>query len=394
MLQAASSRSPRPRSPRTPTAPRRRIFSDAGAKGIRARRAEDVRPRCVRQPPASPFPFLVRRPWRADSAPATLGAYREQIGAVEIQAEYRFRLHEQQLLVVYAEALPDLRKLDVALSKRCLKPATSGSSALRSPRNPPAPAHPGASAIADHRRPGFFADSAVAGHQDPGRTCFDPPDDRGEPLAAAVPFRLATPPYDLHCIERKSHMSVTLNNRDRNLLDAVLALRDDPSLGHEVYSERQAKRTSILRAFVPTRNALVYSARGEPLRLAGPDPIYDVAGCSQSLTLNVQGEQLSACVTSVQAGDTTILHRGNGQTPIRETFDRDGVVLDVPVPARPEMLRALRGRSLSMHIDFEALEGDSQYEDGRSMFHATVARISGVELAKGGEGDCQVRLID
>jgi hypothetical protein len=154
-------------------------------------------------------------------------------------------------------------------------------------------------------------------------------------------------------------------------------------------------KTSILRGFIPTAKAPMFeNADGERIQIAGD--VDEVFGCSESLTLNFRGERLSASVTPVRAGDRIVLKRGEGQRDINESFDTDGILLTVPVPAQREMVSGLRGRSIPLCIDFEGLSG--AYRDGRggrAFLLATNARIAGLRLAaSAAEADCTLSLID
>ncbi len=133
---------------------------------------------------------------------------------------------------------------------------------------------------------------------------------------------------------------------------------------------------------------------GERIQLAGD--FEDVHGCSESLTLNLRGDLLSVCVTSVKAGDRVIVKRGGGMRDISETFAEDGVLLTAPVPARRELLAALRvARTVPLCISFEGLSGGYRTRGGRSYFLATDVRIAGVKLAATDEdADCELTLID
>ena len=239
------------------------VSATRGPKPFATAARKTSRPPCARQPPASPFPFLQCGDlWRMHCAlngrPLPRGARRRPGPGPRRCRPPRAAGHGPLRRCSRAQASRGRREGCQGLACLARRMAIPYRPCRGSPTRRWTPCHLDPRVTPD-RRPACARSSGRSAAPSGRKTCFDPPDGRGEPLAAAVSFRLATPPYDLHCIERKSHMSVTLNNRDRNLLDAVLALRDDPSLGHEVYSERQAKRTSILRAFVPTRNALVYT---------------------------------------------------------------------------------------------------------------------------------------
>jgi hypothetical protein len=148
-------------------------------------------------------------------------------------------------------------------------------------------------------------------------------------------------------------------------------------------------RTSILRAFLPTSGALAYTPGGERFRFVGRDPIYDVAGCSKSLSLDFRGERLNVSVTSVQAGDTVVLKRGDGLRDVVLTAKADGILLDAPIRARPEMLRTLRGQRIQLDVDFQPETYD------RLSGVATVARVARLKLAAAGEkGDCELTFIE
>jgi hypothetical protein len=154
-------------------------------------------------------------------------------------------------------------------------------------------------------------------------------------------------------------------------------------------------RTSLLRGFFPTAKAPAFeNADGRIIKLAGG--VEEVFGCSESLTFNFRGELLSACVTRVQPGDRVVLKRGDGQRDISESFDKEGILLSIPVPARPEMLRGLRGRPIPLCIDFQGTSGAWRNGcNGRHFFLATGARIAGVSLAATPEeADCELSLID
>ena len=154
-------------------------------------------------------------------------------------------------------------------------------------------------------------------------------------------------------------------------------------------------RTSILRGFISTAKAPMFeNADGEITQLAGDvDP---VPGCSESLALDFHGERLSASVTPVRAGDTVVLKRGDGTRDLRETFSEEGILLTIPVPARRELLSALRGRAVPLAIDFQGTSGGYRRgPGGREVCLAMSARIAGVSLAATPEdADCLLSLID
>ena len=190
--RGSSCRTSGPRAPRSARkidaeprhAPRRRMFQRLRRrKPIRAHRAEDVQTALREAAAGEPLSILQCGDlWRAHSALTGPGPYREQPAQLRCRPSIVARLHERQLLGgIRRGPARACRKLDVLSSRGCSKPATSGAARCRSLENPPAPAHPGAPAVADHRRPGFFADSAVAGHPDPGRTVVVSP---GRPRGA------------------------------------------------------------------------------------------------------------------------------------------------------------------------------------------------------------------
>ena len=59
----------------------------------------------------------------------------------------------------------------------------------------------------------------------------------------------------------------------------------------------------------------------------------------------------------VRAGDTVVLKRGDGMRDLCETFSEEGILLTIPVPARRELLSALRGRAVPLAIDFQGTSG-------------------------------------
>ena len=154
-------------------------------------------------------------------------------------------------------------------------------------------------------------------------------------------------------------------------------------------------RTSILRAFIPTDKCPIFEDNedGDLIKLAGDvDPVH---GCGESLSFDFRGERLSASVTPVRAGDRVLLKRGDGMRDVDQTFDKEGVLIDIPIPARRELLTALRGRGVPLAVRFAPTEGCYRSERGRECFLATGFRVAGVALAKSAEeADCELVLID
>jgi hypothetical protein len=157
-------------------------------------------------------------------------------------------------------------------------------------------------------------------------------------------------------------------------------------------------KTVLLRAFCPTDGKdVAFGEDDEKIRFVGPDPVYDVAGCSKTLKLRYRGEDFYASATSVEPGSELIAVRGEGQRIHRQKFARAGVVLDVVVPRDSPALsavRQLRSRGLGLRVNFEALTGVERDDCGSSAFHCTTARIRSVSLAMGDDADAQITIIE
>ena len=115
------------------------------------------------------------------------------------------------------------------------------------------------------------------------------------------------------------------------------------------------------------------------------------------MKLNFRGEEFYASVISVNAGSETTLIRGEGQRTHKQTFTKDGVVVDVVMPASSPALRAvrqLRSRGLGLRLNFEPLTGCERTEQGASVFHCTTAAVRSISLATGNDADAEISIIE
>ena len=190
VLQAAA-KIVRDKMAQNPQLPRgEECFSDTGPKPSATAGRKTFRPRYARQPAGEPLSILaLRRSLARPLCPASPTPTARNPAPCEMQARSLPTSKSSSCWTHTTRPCPTFASWTSLSSRRCSKPATFGTrhvvAASKIRRPPHTPPHP---QLRTHRRPGYFADSAVAERPDPGRTVVDSPDGRGEPLAAPSLF--------------------------------------------------------------------------------------------------------------------------------------------------------------------------------------------------------------